>query len=199
MSFYSVCKKTLAGLIRFWHRIEIRGAENEPEGSYLICSNHISLADPVILGASLKGNPKYMAKKELLRIPIFGLLIKSLGAYPVDRAGNDVKAIKQTIKFLQDGQPVIMFPQGTRNKGVDPKQTSVKNGCAMIARRAGVSVLPVFIYTKDYRVKLFKKTVVNIGKCISTDELSSAMTSPEDYKSAANLIFSRITDMEDDR
>ena len=90
-----------------------------------------------------------------------------------------------------------MFPQGTRYKGVDPKTTKIKYGCAMIAQRANVAVLPVFIQAKDYRLRLFRKTKVIIGKEISIDELNSAALSPEDHKSPAELIFSRITELGD--
>ncbi len=196
MSFYSVCKKLLSGILKFGFRIKIEGAENEPTGgAYLICANHISLADPIILGVSLKGNPKYMAKKELTRVPIIGHLVKALGAFPVERGGNDVGAIKKTIEFLKEGQPVIMFPQGTRYKGVNPKETKVKNGCAMISKRAEAPILPIYIHTKGFKVRLFKRTVVRIGKPIMQSELNETMTGPEDYRSSAEFIFSRITSM----
>lgn len=197
MSFYSGCKFVLAGLIRRLWRIKTVGKENECEGkAYLICANHQSMLDCVLLGAAIKNNPKYMAKAELLKVPVVGGLVKALGAYPVDRGGSDVAAIKKTIALLKEGNCVTMFPQGTRYKGVDPKTTKVKYGCAMIAKRADVPVLPVFIQVKDHKVKLFRRTTVIIGKEISPETLRSVMTSDEDYKSSAEYIFSKITELE---
>ena len=199
MSFYSSMKFILAGLIRKLWRVEIIGAENEREGvPYLICANHQSMLDVVILGASIKNNPKYMAKKEVLKVPLVGLLVKALGAYPIDRKNSDVGAIKKTINLLKEGNSVTMFPQGTRHKGVDPKTTNIKYGCAMIAKRADVAVLPVFIKVKVYKLRIFRKTKVIIGKEITPEELSSAALSPEDHKSPAELIFSRITELGDE-
>jgi 1-acyl-sn-glycerol-3-phosphate acyltransferase len=193
MSFYSKSKFLLAGLIRKLWRIRVVHPENErPEKTYLICANHQSLLDPVLLGAAIQHNPRYMAKAELQKIPLLKQLIVALGAYFVDRGGSDVSAIKKTITMLKDGESVIMFPQGTRHKGVDPATTKVKFGCSMIAARANVSVLPIFIEVKNYRVRLFRKTVIHIGKEIPPEELEAVSEGPDDYRSGAELIFSRI-------
>ena len=198
MSFYAGAKRLLAGLIRRLWRIRIAGGENErPEATYLICANHQSMLDPVLIGAAIRINPRYMAKAELMRIPVLRKLITALGAYGVDRGGSDVGAIKKTIAMLKNGESVVMFPQGTRCKGVDPAGTRIKFGCAMIASRAGVPVLPVFVQVKDHRVKLFRKTVIRIGREISPEELASAAEGPEDYRSGAELIFSRILALEE--
>lgn len=198
MSFYSKAKFALAGLIRKLWRIKTVNPENERSGvNYLICANHQSLLDCVLLGAAIKHNPKYMAKAELFKIPLLGSLVKALGAFPVDRSGGDVAALKKTITLLKGGESVTMFPQGTRHKGVSPKGTPVKHGCAMIAKRAETAVLPVFIKVKNHKVKLFRKTTVIIGKEIPFEELISAMNGGEDYKAGAEYIFSKITELED--
>lgn len=193
MSFYSRSKRRFAWLIRALFQVKLIGAENEPEdGTFLICANHISEADPLILGACLKHNPRYMAKKELMKVPVIGKLITALGAYPIDRGGNDVAAIRKTVDFLKNGESVIMFPQGTRCRGVDPAETRFRNGCALIAARAGVPVLPIYIGTKNFRVRLFRRVTVKVGKPISCDEITGAETGREDFASGASLVFSRI-------
>ena len=193
MSFYSRSKRRFAWLIRALFRVKLIGAENEPEdGTFLICANHISEADPLILGACLKHNPRDMAKKELMKVPVIGKLITALGAYPIDRGGNDVAAIRKTVDFLKNGESVIMFPQGTRCRGVDPAETRFRNGCALIAARAGVPVLPIYIGTKNFRVRLFRRVTVKVGKPISCDEITGAETGREDFASGASLVFSRI-------
>ena len=197
MSFYSKAKFMLAGLIRKLWRIKVVGKENEQENkTYLICSNHMSMLVPVVIGAAIKHNPRYMAKAEIMRVPVLKSLLKALGAFSVDRGGSDVAAIKKTINMLKDGESVVMFPQGTRHKGVDPKTTSVKFGCSMIAQKAEVGVLPVFIKVKNHRVKIFRKTLVIIGKEITYDELKAVSNGGEDHKSAAEYVFSKITELE---
>ena len=196
MSFYSCAKKLLAGFIRFLFNVKIVGAENEPPlGSYLICANHISEADPVIIGASIKHNPKYMAKKELMSIPILKQLVTALGAYPIDRKGNDVGAIKKTIEMLKNGESIIMFPQGTRYIGIDPSETAVKHGCSLIASKAETPILPIYIKTKNYKIRLFKRTYVIIGKPIPFSELKELIGEKNDFKAGAEFVFSKILEL----
>ena len=198
MSFYSGAKRLFAGLIRKLWRISVVGAENErPGASYLICANHQSMLDPVLIGAAIRINPKYMAKIELMRIPGVRLLLKALGAYGVDRGGGDVSAIRKTITMLKNGESVVMFPQGTRHKGEDPAGTPIKFGCAMIAERAGVPVLPIFVQVKDHRVKLFRRTVVRIGSEISPEELKTASDEAGGHRGGAELIFRRVLALEE--
>ena len=198
MSFYSKAKFLLAGLIRKLWRVQVIGRENErPDKTYVICANHMSMVDPVVIGAAIQHNPKYMAKAELMRVPLLNLLFKALGAYSVDRKGSDVAAIKKTINMLKGGESIMMFPQGTRHKGVDPKTTKVKFGCSMIAHKAEVGVLPIYIKVKDHKVKLFRKTVIIIGKEITFDELKT-VSGGDDHKKASEYIFSRITELGDE-
>ncbi len=198
MSFYSKAKFLLAGLIRKLWRVKVVGAENErPDKTYVICANHMSMFDPIVIGAAIQHNPKYMAKAELMRVPLLNLLLKALGAFSVDRKGTDAAAIKKTINMLKDGESIMMFPQGTRHKGVDPKTTKVKFGCSMIAHKAEVGVLPVYIKVKDHKVRLFRKTEIIIGKEITIDELNEASNSGEDHKKSAEYIFSKITELGD--
>ena len=116
--------------------MKVRGTENEPtteQGAYLVIANHRTWADPIYLACVLKhGQPHFMAKKELFKIPLLNLLIRALGAYPVNRGGADVGAVKHTIEMLKAGVCVGMFPQGHRYNKVDPRKTPVKTGAAFL-------------------------------------------------------------------
>ena len=125
--FYKVLYTLLAAPIRFIFNIKVENIENEPDidaGAYIVCSNHISAGDPIWLCVALRRHhPKFMAKAELFKIPLLNILIKALGAYPIERNGADVSAIRNTISLLQSGNWVGMFPQGTRCKGKNPLDT----------------------------------------------------------------------------
>ena len=195
MSLYSVLHALFAGFVRGIHRVKVEGIENIEEGGhYLICSNHIAFDDPIILGAVLPIQPKYMAKKELIAVPLVGSFLRTLGAYPIDRKGNDAAAIRKSISLLKNGESIIMFPQGTRSGGRLPSGTEPKPGCAMIASRAGCDVLPILIETKDYRQSFLRRTVVRIGKPIPACEVKEA--ADVGYDEGARLIFGRICSME---
>ena len=149
--FYRVCYKIFAAPIRLLFRVKVIGRQNEPDaGPYLVCANHQSATDPVLICSAFRKNPVgFMAKAELFFWPL-GPLIRALGAYPVNRKAGDVGAIRTSLRLLEEGQLVGMFPQGTRHPGEDPRTTSVRGGAAMIAYHAGATVLPVFIYRKDH-------------------------------------------------
>ena len=181
------------GIVRLIFRIKVVGAENEPKnGSVLVCSNHISAADPVVICAAMSHQVCYMAKKELFKIPVLSWLIRVLGAFPVDRGGKDVSAVKKAIKLLKDGKRVGIFPQGTRHPGENPRETPLKNGAAMIATHAEANVLPVYIHRKDNTPKLFRKTVIVIGKPIKFSDFNYNSEASGEYTRMVEIIFDEI-------
>ena len=187
--FFSILYFLLSGIVGLIFRIKVIGRENEPdEGGFVVCANHISATDPIMICYAFKKHQiRYMAKKELFKIPILRGFFKSLGAFPVDRGGNDVGAIKTAIKEVADGRCVGIFPQGHRYPGVDPRTTPVKNGVGLIARRAGCGVVPVYIMRKNNTFRLFKKTYIIIGESIGAEELEGL-----DNTAVTELIFDRI-------
>ena len=181
------------GIVKLIFRIKVVGAENEPkEGALLVCSNHISASDPVVICAAMKHQVCYMAKKELFKIPVLSWLIKILGAFPVDRGGKDVSAVKKAIKLLVDGKRVGIFPQGTRHPGEEPRGTALKNGAAMISTHAKSDVLPVYIHRKDNTPKLFRKATVVIGKPIKFADFNYDPEAGGEYTRMVNVIFDEI-------
>ena len=138
MKFYEAIYKIFARPVRALYRVRVIGAENLPaEGGCLLCSNHTSMRDVVVLAAALPRQPRYMAKKELFKIPLLSQLIRALGAFPVDRGGADVSSIKKSIAMIEGGEVVSLFPQGHRVKGRCARGTPIKNGAGLIAYRSG--------------------------------------------------------------
>ena len=190
--YYPVC---------FICNLRIRGRENEPtleEGAYLVIAPHRCWGDPIILCAALKHQqPHFMAKKELFKIPLLNLLIRALGAYPVNRGGADVGAIKHTIEMLKAGVCVGMFPQGHRYNGVDPRTTPIKTGADMIALKAGVPVLPVNIKIKDNKHRFGCRKEIIIGKPITTEEMNLNPDAPGEFQRVADYLFERVCELGD--
>ena len=114
--FYTVIHAVFAGLMRLIFRVEVINPENEPTDGrgMIVCCNHLSNADVVILVASMKNQVHFLAKSELFKIPLLGAFIRAIGAYPIKRGAADVGAIKKTIELADDGYTVGFFPQGTR-------------------------------------------------------------------------------------
>lgn len=197
MKLYAFLVNLLSGIIRFLFRVEVVGLENEPkEGSLMVCANHISNWDPVIVAVSLKARQvRYMAKSELFRIPGLNVLLKALGAYPVNRGAGDIRAIKHTIEMVKKGDCVGIFPQGTRHIGKDPRETEVKSGTGMCVYHAKCDVLPVAIVTKKRKMVPFSKTYIIIGKPIRYDELMMTDGDKEQFIGASRIIFDRICEL----
>ena len=136
--------------------MRVIGKENiPPKGPFLVIANHESYLDPVAVGTALPQQIFFMAKKELFDIPIFGFILRKLGAFPVRRNEVDITSLKTALKHLKDGKVVGVFPEGTRLKSLGEFHL----GAAALAIKAGVPVLPVGLIN----VRGFKKCRVVIG------------------------------------
>ncbi|KKC46241.1 MULTISPECIES: 1-acyl-sn-glycerol-3-phosphate acyltransferase [Paenibacillus] len=184
---YTFCRAVLRGAYALLFRLEARGLENIPaDGPVILCSNHISNFDPPTVGIKLSRKVHYMAKAELFDVPLFGPLIRALGAFPVKRGGVSKDSIKTAIALLKEGSVMGIFPEGSRNSGGD----AAKKGAAMIAMRSGAVVIPVAI-SGSY--KLFRKTVVSYGKPV---DLSEFMNSSGDaLEQVTRAIMMRIEEL----
>ena len=131
--------------IRFYHWPIFKGRENLPEGPCVICANHSGFADPlwVFLLMGTRVPPWTMARKSLFEKPIFGAFLHSLRAFPVDRDNVDLAAVKKSLAVLKQGEKLLIFPEGTRVK--KGKKSEPKSGAVLLAQRAGVPLVPVYI------------------------------------------------------
>lgn len=131
-----------AMICRIFGRWKVIGRENVPKtGGVLLCGNHVSYIDPPALGARCGRAVHFMAKEPLFR-GILGVLIRSVGAFPVRQHTADRAALKKAIDLLKAGEVVGMFPEGTRNFNPD-ELLPAQPGVGMIVLGAGVPVIPV--------------------------------------------------------
>ena len=175
---------------KFFFGAKFHGIDNFPtEGGVLICPNHLSNNDPVILAGILLGlrRMRFMAKKELFRIPVISSIVKYFGAFPIDRSTSDLGAVRATMSILKEGNALVIFPEGRRNKEFRPE--GIKPGALSIAAKAGVPIMPVYIKGK-YR--LFGKTEVFFGKLISPEVLREVAENAAKDSENKNKILSRF-------
>lgn len=189
-AFYAV----FAGIVGAIFRVKVIGRENEPDsGGFMVCANHTSATDPVVLCyAFRKHQVRFMAKKELFRVPIVNWLVGLMGAFPVDRGGGDVGAIKKSVAMLKEGQCMGIFPQGHRYPAVDPRSTPKKNGAALICTKAEADIVPAYIVRKNNTHKLFRRTWVIIGEPIPYSELNYEKDAAGEYARITDEVFERI-------
>ena len=133
------------------------GRENIPDGPAVICPNHTTAGDPFAFGH--KYPMRAMAKIQIMRVPVIGWLLSKAGVFGVDRGAADMKAVKTALKFLKDGDKLLMFPEGTRVH--EGEHVEAKTGAALFAARTGVPLLPVYIQPHK---RLFRSNTVVIGE-----------------------------------
>lgn len=127
-----------------WFDLKVYGVSNVPRhGGVLIVSNHQSYLDPILIAVKLPRPLSFLAKSELFANRFAGALLRSLNAFPVRQGAGDVGAVKETIRRLQEGHALNVYPEGTRSP--DGEILPMQPGIGLIAKRAGVPVVPAVI------------------------------------------------------
>jgi 1-acyl-sn-glycerol-3-phosphate acyltransferase len=183
-----VCFYIARGLFGTLYRLEFRGRENIPDGAAMICSNHSSMLDPILISLTfgIDHHPHYIAKSELFKVPFLSFVIQRLGAISVHRKTVDLAMIKETLSYFKNGDKVAIFPEGTRS--MEASTTNAKLGAVKIAERAEVSIVPIFIPRKK---KMFKKIITVIGEPYRTCKQGGKRTA-EVYDALAVELMRKI-------
>ena len=196
---YAFLKVIAYPFFKLFFRLKFKKPTAEFDGKgCLICSNHLSAIDPAFVGLGLKRQVKFLAKAEVTRLPIIHALAKRF-AITINRGKGDFAAIRASIAAVEEKNALVVFPQGTRRKGLIPAQTEVKSGIAMIAARAKCGIIPAYIYTKNYRVHLFRKVTVIYGEPITFEELGIEKGDMKEYDRAAAFVWQKICDLAPDK
>ena len=125
--------------------VTVTGAEHIPDGPAVFVANHVSFVDIWVLVASLPGTVRFLAKRELLRVPVFGWAMRSAGHIPIDRKNRQaaVDACGEAGGMIRDGTSAIVFGEGTRSR--TGELLPLKKGAFVLAIQAGVPVVPVYL------------------------------------------------------
>lgn len=179
-------------IIKCIYRLEINGTENLPKsGRAILCPNHTSNADPIILGVACKRQVFYMGKSELFKNKIFAKFISHLGAFPVSRGKGDKNAISSAEEILRKGQLLGLFIEGTRSK--TGEFLKPKTGAALIAYNTYSPIIPICIRGKKQNsVKAFRKNVVNIGKPIYIKDCNIVQGTSKEFRDLSRKIMENI-------
>jgi len=124
--------------------LKVHGIENVPEtGGALLAANHQSYLDPVLVAVRLRRPVSFLAKSELFENPLLNWLIRSLHAFPIRQNHGDMGALRETIRRLEEGHILNLYPEGTRS--LDGNVAPLQKGIALILRKISVPVIPVAI------------------------------------------------------
>jgi 1-acyl-sn-glycerol-3-phosphate acyltransferase len=154
---------------------------------FIIASNHISNLDPFIVGITDWRRINYMAKDSLFVNKILAFFLTAVNTFPVKRNTADFYAVREAMRRLKSGKPLLMFPEGTRK--ADEKRNNP--GVGLIVAKSNVPVVPVFIIGSDKslppKARFLKRHPVRvyIGKPMR-------FSKEEDYQVITDKIMERI-------
>ncbi len=142
--FYGCVRVLVKTFCRVFWRVEVHCRENVPTtGAFVMAPVHRSNIDFAVVSVLTKRRLRYMTKDSVWKVPLLGRLIEGLGAFPVSRGTADREAMRTVVSAMDHGEPVVMFPEGTRRAG--PVVEDLFDGPAFVAARAQVPILPVGI------------------------------------------------------
>ena len=142
--FYTLIRGLVVAVCVSYTRARVVGKHNIPKsGPFLLAPIHRSNIDTPLAAAVTSRRMRFMGKDSIWKFKPVGWIISSLGAFPVTRGSADREALKRCIAVLQSGEPLVLFPEGTRQSG--PVVQPLFDGAAYVAVKAGVPIIPVGI------------------------------------------------------
>ncbi len=142
-TWYAFCRWVVTQFYNVRGGFSAVGREHIPKkGPIIFAPIHLSHLDPPAVAAGSTRRLRFMAKDDLFK-GIFGTLITSLGAFPVRRGETDSESIRLSLQLLDEGEAVLIFPEGTRGDG--KTLLPMNRGVAMLAKRSKAIVIPVAI------------------------------------------------------
>ncbi|WP_313814410.1 lysophospholipid acyltransferase family protein [Glutamicibacter sp.] len=187
------------------------GFDNLPSGGYILCPNHLTEIDPLVVGHAIYSNgrlPRWMAKESLFKPPVLGWIMRETGQVPVARsasgAGESLKAAK---KVLDAGGVVVIYPEGTLTRDPDLWPMVGRTGAARLALQTGAPVVPMahwgdheFLPRYSKKIYLFprKHVTVSVGQPVDLDDLRSGPRTRKVLEEATERIMDSITSLQAD-
>lgn len=172
--------------------IHFSGIENIPQkGKLIICCNHKSVIDPLLLMMRFTRKIYFMAKTELFMDHgiLAGWLLRKMGAFPVHRNSGDTHSIKNALAVLAKENVLGIFPQG--GCVYDDTQFVPKAGIGLIIAKSHADVLPVCIYSKG-RIRPFKPIFVSFGEVISYGSFGFKKGTTKECRFATEIIAANV-------
>jgi 1-acyl-sn-glycerol-3-phosphate acyltransferase len=186
-----------------------RGAEHLPaEGGFIVCCNHMTVADPLTVGHFLNDHnapPRYLAKASLFRIPVIGRMLGSAGQIPVERGTVDAaSALQAAVKALDEGSCVVVYPEGTLTRDPDLWPMVGKTGAARLALMTGRPVIPIAHWGSQNLLARYGKVLrfwrrprvwVSAGPPIDLSAYAGRAGETAALRAATEDILDRITEL----
>lgn len=169
--------------------VRVEGLERLPrEGAYILAANHVSWIDPPWIEFVVRRPIRFMGKREIMRLPLLGWVLRETGVFPVARGEADRAALQEAMRALEQGEVFGVFPEGHRSES--GALIRARRGVGLIAARSGAPIVPVgVIGTKSARLGAFWRRDVTIR---FGEPFRSAELGVEDERALADEVMRRI-------
>jgi 1-acyl-sn-glycerol-3-phosphate acyltransferase len=190
-------RATLAKVVLASFRVRRLGEENVPAEGAVLAGNHVSYMDPILLWCASPRRCRFMSKSELWVKGATAWGLPRLWSFPVGRGQADRKAIATATTFLENGELVGIFPEGTR-AGTDGSRGEAQGGAAFIAMRADAPVVPVAfvgtdkVWPRGQRFPRFAPVTIAYGTPIVPSSVAPDAGRKERVEALTAEIMSRI-------
>src|SRR5436309_16020172 len=194
-------------IFTFYFRWRVYHPEHLPlTGPVILASNHASFIDPPLVGAGVKREINYLARKSLFRRPVAGAVLRAVNAVPVDREGGGAGGLKAILDRLLDGGAIILFPEGTRTR--DGKLQPARSGIGLTVIKSDAPLVPVRVfgtfeaYGRQMRFPRPRRVAVQYGQPMRFEQLradAKVCAKPrlkEIYQQVADEILGAIAKLE---
>ncbi|HEY2815441.1 MAG TPA: lysophospholipid acyltransferase family protein [Acidimicrobiales bacterium] len=140
---YGFIRSLILGAAKLLGRVEVHGSEHIPSGAFVLAPVHRSNIDFALASLVTKRRLRYMAKDSIWKSKPLGAFVSTLGGFPVNRGAADREALRTCVEVIAAGEPLVMFPEGTRRSG--PTVEDLFDGPAYVAAKTQVPIVPVGI------------------------------------------------------
>ena len=192
--FYRLCWCIIAPFVRIFMPTKVIGKENTPKGRAIFACNHTSNLDIIVIDCCRVKRPYVLAKHTLFKNKLFGAILKSFGAIPVNRQDLSTTTVRKTLQVLQNDEHLIIFPEGTRKETLD-ETVALKNGMALFALKTNSPIVPMFMAKKP---RIFRCNKLFIGEPLDLKEYEGQRPTKEILSQVSNVVLGKMQKMKSD-
>lgn len=197
--FYTFARFILFLLFKMFFRLRIVGRENfSKTGPVIVAPNHVSFLDPMIVGVGAPRKLNFLARNTLFRFRPFARILYWIHVSPIKREAGDINAFKLALNKLSQGEPVLIFPEGTRSK--DGNLQEPKSGIGFLQKISRATILPCYVkgtmeaWPRHSRFPRPRRISIYFGKPLSLDKEFSS-NKKERYRYVASEVMRSISEL----
>jgi len=204
LRFYKFLQVIANPFLRLIYRVEIINEKNayvKPKEGLILCCNHASSLDPIIMCAYFPRLIYFISKMELFRNKFLRSIMIFFNAFPINREGFGKNVIKKSIEILKAGNVFGIFPEGTRS--LSGEIGKIKKGIGLVSYLTNAPILPMAIFNskkipKDVHIKkkyLFLKIKIIYGELINTQEIIDKYPQREAVEIISDIVLNNIKEL----